>query len=85
MATVSVSISALEQQQVDLNKILAALDRINNRLLALEENSEKMDRHIDFIHGVYATLRRPLNSLVGAFWTIRGQESTTLALPDAIV
>ncbi len=41
--------------------ILIKLDRIEERLIKLENTQDKMDSHIDFIEDVYDNIKHPLN------------------------
>ena len=44
-----------------LNEINKKLDRIEERLIKLENTQTKMDTHIDFIEDIYENIKHPLN------------------------
>ncbi len=44
-----------------LNEINIKIDRIEERLIKLENSQNKMDTHIDFIENIYENIKNPLN------------------------
>ena len=64
----------------DDSKIDMLLDKINDlsiQVNKLNEKTEKMDKHIDFIDGVYTRIRTPLWWICDRVNLIRGHSLTT--------
>ena len=49
-------------QKLDL--ILLRLDQIDRRLTHVEESVKKMDDHVDFVDGIYESVKYPFHSLM---------------------
>lgn len=58
------------------------IDLIINKLDSIETNTDKMDKHIDFVEGVYETLKRPLQFITTK---LSGFNSTLPTLTSGIV
>ena len=48
----------------ELTLILEKLDRIESRLEKLENGTNKMSRHIDFINDIYDNIKIPFHNLI---------------------
>jgi hypothetical protein len=55
-----------------LDIILQKIENMEKRLYVLEKSCNGMDSHIDFINGVYNTVRAPLDFIVRKVTTIQG-------------
>jgi len=52
-----------DEQKLDL--ILLRLDQIDRRLAKVEDSVEKMNNHVDFVDGIYESVKYPFHSLMG--------------------
>lgn len=64
-----------------LDLILKKLEEMDKRLARVESSCTGMDSHIDFVEGVYTTVRHPLEFMSQKVSQLAGQ-GTQLALPE---
>ena len=58
MTSIELKLEIIEEK---LDKIFHTLSKIERRLDPLEESCQGMDNHIQFVEGVYTTVRSPLD------------------------
>jgi len=67
-----------------MDTIERKLDLILHKLDAnIIDSCDKMSKHIDFIDGVYASVKVPLNYISKKFHTIASPFGQTIELPDS--
>lgn len=93
MENLSYSIEAMKHtqeqlysNQVKINDVMVkektAMSDMKSMLESIYENCKKMDRHIEFIHSVYATLKSPLDFVIDKINLLRGREMMDNRLPN---
>ena len=68
----------LENIEFKINLILQKLENIESKIGIVSESCEGMDNHIQFIEGVYTTLRSPLDFIANSVRPMIGNEKETL-------
>lgn len=58
----------------DVSEIKINLLDVKDRLKVVEEQTSKMDRHVDFVDNVYVKVKAPLNYICDSFYTLTGSE-----------
>jgi len=52
---------------IEVQEFRSQLQEMKSKLDKIEQSSDKMDKHIDFIESVYATLKAPIDYIVGTY------------------
>ena len=64
----------LDRMEKKMDSILNSIARIEHKMGSLDKSCGNMDEHINFVNGVYTTVRSPLQWVVDRTTTLMGSD-----------
>ena len=58
----------------DVSDLKSDVSDLKNKLNVINDQTSKMDRHVDFVDNVYVKVKPPLDYICDSFYTLTGNE-----------